>query len=110
MAIYANGPAYQSTSVGNSATLIFSGTIAALAALSPAVALRNVTIENVGAVTAYVGGSSVTAAALPLAPGQQVLIEGYLTTSNTTTHDLYAITASGTTTLNAGLATQTVVD
>jgi hypothetical protein len=110
MAIFANGIAEQTTSVTNSATLVFSGTIAALAALSPAVTLKNVTIFNSGTTTAFVGGSSVTTAALPLGVGQQLLIQGYSTTTGTTVHDLYAITSAGTTTLVAGLATQSVID
>jgi len=110
VAIYANGPAYQSTSVTNSATLVFGGSITTLAAITPAVTLKNVTLFNSGTTTAFIGGSSTTSAALPLAPGQQVLIEGYSTTSGTTTHDLYAITAAGTTTINAGLTTQGLVD
>jgi hypothetical protein len=110
VAIYANGPAYQSTTVTNSATLVFGGSTTTLAAITPAVPLKNVTLFNAGTTTAFVGGSSVTTAALAIAPTQQILIEGYLTTSGTTTHDLYAITANGTTIINAGLTTQGLVD
>lgn len=110
MAIFANGPAYQSTAVTNSATLVFGGSTTTLAAISPAVTLRNVTLFNSGTTTAFIGGSSATTAALPLAPGQQVLLQGYTTTTGTTTHDLYGITSAGTTIINAGLATQSVAD
>jgi hypothetical protein len=90
--------------VTSSATLIWSGTVSALASISPAVALRDLSIVNIGTQTAFIGGSSVTAAALPLLPGQQVTIQGWLGTSNTTTRDVYAITSAGTATLVAGLA------
>lgn len=105
MALFdAGSPAYQTSSPGTAATLVWSGTVTALANISPAVALRDLSIINVGTITCFVGGSSVTTAALPLLAGQQVTIQGWLGTSNTTTRDVYAITSSGTAQLQAGLA------
>jgi hypothetical protein len=100
-------PAYQATSVTNSAIKIWSGTVSALASISPAVTVRDLTIVNAGTVTAYVGGSSVAGAATgaPLPSGGQLTIQGWTATTNTTTNDVWAITASGTTQLEAGLAT-----
>jgi hypothetical protein len=109
MAIFDVGsPAYQATAlIGGTAVLIWSGTVTALAGISPAVTLKDLTIINTGANVCWVGGSSVTSAALPLLAGQQVTIQGWTGTSNTTTTDVYAICASGaaTTSTVAGLAT-----
>lgn len=109
MAIFdAGSPAYQTTAtVGGTAVRIWSGTFTALAGISPAVTLRDITILNTGANTLWVGGSSVTTAALPLLPGQQVTVQGWSATSNTTTNDIFAIAASGAAASStaAGLAT-----
>jgi len=70
--------------------------------------LRDLTIVNNGAVTCFVGTSSVTATTgVPLAPGQQLTIQGSqaVASSGNTSWNLYAITASGTTTIEASLAT-----
>jgi hypothetical protein len=111
VAIFDSGSdAFQTSTPGTAATLVFGGSTATLAGLSPAVTLRDVTIINTGATTCFVGSSSVTAAAgLPLKAGQQVTIQGWTTTTGTTTNDIYAITSSGTTTCNAGLATVAAV-
>jgi hypothetical protein len=100
-------PAYQARTVGGTAVLIWSGTATALAAVSPASTCRDISIMNTGTATCYVGGSSVTTAALPLLPGQQVTVQGWAATSNTTTQDIYGITTGGgtITTTAAGLAT-----
>jgi hypothetical protein len=101
-------PAYQTTAlIGGTAVLIWSGTFTALAGISPAVTLRDVSIINTGANVLYIGGSSVTTAALYLPPGAQVTVQGWAGTSNTTTRDIYAIATSGAAASStaAGLAT-----
>ena len=64
-------PAYQATaSVGTTATLVWSGTAASLAAISPAVTLRDITVINTGANPIYVGGTSVSnTTGMYVAPG-----------------------------------------
>ena len=101
-------PAYQTQSyVGGTAVLVWSGTVTALAGISPAVTVRDLTILNTGANVIYVGGSSVTTAGLYLPPGAQVTVQGWAGTSNTTTRDVYAIAVSSSVTSStaAGLAT-----
>jgi hypothetical protein len=109
MAIFdAGSPAYQTQSyVGGTAVLVWSGTVTALAGISPAVTLRDVTIQNTGSNVIYLGGSSVTTAGLYLPPGGQVTIQGWAGTSNTTTRDIYgiAVSSSVTSSTAAGLAT-----
>ena len=109
MAIFDSGsPAYQATAlVGGTAVLIWSGTVTALNSISPAVTLRDITIVNTGANTLYIGGSSVTSAAMPLAAGAQLTVQGWSATSGKTTNDVYAIAVSGATSSStiAGLAT-----
>lgn len=109
MAIFDVGsPAYQTTSlIGGTAVLVWSGTFTSLAGISPAVTLRDITVINTGTNVLWVGGSSVTSAALALPAGGQVTVQGWTATSNTTTNDIYAIAASGAAPSStvAGLAT-----
>jgi hypothetical protein len=101
-------PAYQGpNTIGGTAALIWSGTYSPLGSVSPAVTCRDISIINTGTATCYVGGSSVTTAALPLGPGQQVTVQGWTATSDKTTSDIYGITTGGgtQTTTVAGLAT-----
>lgn len=71
--------------------------------------LRDLTIINTGTVTCFVGTSSVTASTgLRLDPGQQLTIQGSNTVGSTN-WNLYAITSSGTTTVEASLASQVAV-
>lgn len=110
MAIFADGVAYQTNTVTTAAHLVFTGNSTGLAALSPAVTLKDITIVNTGAVNIFLGSSSVTAATgLILRPGNQVTIQGWTETSGTTTYDVYGITSSGTTTTEAALATVVAV-
>jgi hypothetical protein len=109
MAIFDVGsPAYQTqTYVGGTAVIVWTGTVTALAGISPAVTLRDVTILNTGANAMYCGGSTVTVATgFYVPPGGQVTCQGWAGTSNTTTRDIYAI-ASGAAPASAasGLAT-----
>lgn len=101
MAIFAAG-SVQTTTVTNSATKIFDTTSALYAT---GAALTNVTIVNTGSVACHVGIAAVTATGAPLNPGEQLTIYGYSHIKGDTTGDLYAITASGSTTVEAGLAT-----
>lgn len=109
MAIFdAGSPAYQTTAtVGGTAVRIWSGTFTALAGISPAVTLRDITILNTGANTLFIGGSSVATTGLALPAGAQVTIQGWTATSNTTTNDIFAIAVSGAAASStaAGLAT-----
>jgi hypothetical protein len=102
-------PGYQATAtVGGTAVLVWTGTFTALAAISPAVTVRDVTVINTGANQCWVGGTSVSVSTgLWLAPGAQVTVQGWSATSNTTLHDVYAISVSGAlaTSTAAGLAT-----
>lgn len=102
MAIFANGPGVQTSSVGTA-----TGTVPVFntAATGLTGTLKNVTIFNAGTITAYVGVGTATTSTtgFPLASGNQLLLEG-------TAVNLYACTASGTTTLVAGLATLATVD
>lgn len=108
MAIFSVGsPAYQAASGSTTAVKIWSGTASALAALSPAVTLRDFTVVNTGTVTIYVGGSSVAGAATgaPVPAGAQLTIQGWTATSNTSTNDVWAISAAGNWTTESSLAT-----
>ena len=74
--------------------------------------LRDLTIVNTGATTCFIGTSSVTASTgVPLRAGEQLTIQGshVQAESGNTSWNLYAITASGTTTIEASLATQVAV-
>lgn len=102
MAIFEGSePALQVNSVTTAAKQIFqiSGTLPSGTVIpSTFASSSNVTIVNIGSVTVYVGGSTVTTATgVPLAPGAQLTLQGAVVA-------LYGITASGTTTVEAGLA------
>jgi hypothetical protein len=101
VAIFANGPATQTTTVGTA-----SGTVAIFNTAASGVTgtLPSILVINTGTITAYIGGATaVTVAGLPLPSGYSLLLKGPAV-------NLYAITSSGTTTLVAGLGTQTVAD
>ncbi len=104
MAIFANGPATQTTSVtttsGTATAQIFNITATGVSGT-----LRNVLVVNAGTVSVYVGGGTAvtTVTGVPVAAGNQLLLEGPAI-------NLYALTSAGTSTVIAGLATQTVAD
>lgn len=103
MAIFASSPAVQTTTVTNSATLIFDTDASNIPA---GVTLHDVTIINTGTVNIYLGGSTVTAATgLQLQPGAQITYDGYSHVTTDSTGDIYAITSSGSAVALAGLAT-----
>ena len=95
------------TTVTNSATKIFDSTSSKFATGAH---LTDLTVINTGTTTCFVGIAAVTVTGLRLAPGQQIVINGYNYVKGDTTGDVYAITASGTTTVETGLATGNVVD
>jgi hypothetical protein len=104
MALFANGPATQTSSVtttsGTAMVQIFNTAAAGVTGT-----LKNLLVVNAGTVTAYVGGGTTitSTTGFPLASGAQLLLEG-------SAINLYALTASGTTTIIAGLSSQTVTD
>ena len=88
--------AYQGTVVTNSATQVYS----ASGLTSPA----NLVVQNQGTAIVYVGGGTVTTTSgVPLPPGNQMTVSGSAALA------VWAITASGTATVVAGLATVDVV-
>lgn len=103
MAIF--GSNIQTTSVGNSAAAVFNPNAAPFSTLAGP--LKDVTIENTSStVTVYLGQSGVTSSTgLPLPPGDQITYEGFSTATGSGGTALYAITASGTAVVVAGLAT-----
>lgn len=107
MAIFnGSGPAYQFVTVTNSATAIYNTTtsIGTSVAFPTGVTLTNITIVNTGSTTCFVGQSAVTAVTgIPLAAGQQLTIQGW-TSAQGGGNVLFAITASGSTTVEASLA------
>lgn len=102
------GSNVQTTSVGNSATQVFNPNAAPYSTLAGP--LKDPVIENTSAtVTVYLGQSAVTAVTgLPLGPGQQITYNGFSTATGSGGTALYAITASGTASVVAGLATLNV--
>lgn len=125
MAIFANGPDYQSYSVGTAPTQIFYTRGFGGTAIAGTVTTHNPVIVNAGTVTLYVGGGTImtsfggTSTALnlinngvPLLPGQQMVIFGTAVTTNNVLanpYDLVGCTASVTTTVESGYATQAIV-
>lgn len=101
MAIFSSG-SVQTTTVTNSATKIFDTTSSLYAT---GAYLNNVTVVNTGDTACHVGIAAVTVTGLTLNPGEQLTIYGYSHVKGDTTGDLYAITDSGTTTVEVGLAT-----
>jgi hypothetical protein len=96
-------PALQVNAVTSSATQIFqtSGTLpdGTVIASSFAANAIGVTVTNTGTVTIYVGGSTVTTATgCPVPAGTSLTLSGKVTS-------LYAITASATVEVLAGLTT-----
>ena len=108
MSIFAIGPAYQTTSVTNSAVAVFNPNSTALQATNVVGSkLRNVTLVNTGTVAVFLGVSSsvTTTTGLSLGPGQQLTIEGYTATAGNATGTIYGITAGTAVVVEAGLET-----
>jgi len=108
----ASAPALQGpTSVGNSATQIFNTTGTPIS--SPTVnftagaQLASITVTNVGSVKCWVGISAVSVTTgVPLQAGESITITNgshKAAESGTSSWNLYAITASGTTLVEAAL-------
>lgn len=91
------------TSVPNSATQVFNSNASFVAA---GASVTNVTVMNAGAVDCFLGQSGVTSSTgLRLPAGAQVTFHNWSYPKNTAAANIYAITASGTTTVVTGLAT-----
>lgn len=101
MAIFASSSAVQATaSVGNTATLIFDSDATGI---PTGATIGDVTVINSGSKTFFVGQSGVTATTgLRVPAGAQVTINGFGATQSSTNFDIYAITASGTSSALAG--------
>lgn len=97
MPIFAAGDLpYQQTIVGTIGTAIWSNSPGGTALTSP----RDITLVNAGTVGCYVtGGSIVSLNGVWVAPGGQLTVQG------TAQSALWAMTAAGTTTTIASLAT-----
>lgn len=126
MAIFANGPAYQSYQVGTAPTQIFYTRGVGGTAIGGTITVRNPTILNAGTVALYVGGGTTitnfggTSTAInlinngvTLLPGQQMVIFGTAVTANTAllnTFDLVGCTSANVTiTVESGYASQAIV-
>lgn len=102
MAFFANGsPTQVTASVGTAATLVFDTDASGIAT---GASLPDVAVTNTGTVTMFVGGSSVgTASGLRCVAGATILQQGQSALQSSTVGDVYACTATGTTTALAGL-------
>lgn len=128
MAIFANGPSYQTYQVGTAPTALFYTRGYGGTAIASGVGVHNPTLVNGGTVTLYatmggtaVAGTAVSAANLMLAgvallPGQQMVVFGTAVTGTATTigggntFDIYGCTQVNTTiTVESGYATQAIV-
>ena len=126
MAIFANGPSFQSYQVGTAPTSIFYTRGFGGTAIGGTITVHNPTVLNAGTVTLFVGGGTTltsfggtsTAANLinngvALLPGQQLVIFGTAVTANTAllnSYDLVGCTSANVTiTVESGYATQTIV-
>lgn len=103
MAVFANSAATQTATVTNSATLIFDSDASGI---PTGAAIGDVTVVNTGATTIFVGSASVSATTgLRCPAGAQITITGFGALQSSTNYDIYAITASGTSTTLSGPAT-----
>jgi hypothetical protein len=129
VAIFANGPDFQSNSASSVPSYIFLTRGFGGTALAAGVTLRNPTIVNTGSAVVYVGNGTIASVAhgtanlaylvgagVALQPGQQMVIfgtavAGTATTPGLNTFDLYGATnAVGvSSTVIGGYATQTIV-
>jgi hypothetical protein len=127
MAIFANGPDYQTYSVtGTTPTQIFYTRGYGGTAIGSGVTVRNPTVVNAGTVALYVTGGTVAAvgatastvyalgAGIALQPGDQLVIFGTAVTQSTANQgvfDLFGCVAGSinTITVEGGYATQTIV-
>lgn len=105
MAIF--GSNVQTNAVSTSAVAVFNPNAAPFTGTPNLVGpLKDPIIENVGSVTVFLGQSGVTATTgLPLLAGQQITYNGFSTAVGASGTALYAITASGSSTVVAGIAT-----
>jgi hypothetical protein len=125
MAIFANGPSFQSYSVGTAPTAIFYTRGVGGTAIASGINVRNPMVVNAGTATLYVtmGGTSVAGTAITAAqllqagfallPGEQMVVFGTAVTGTATTigggnvFDVYGCTSANVTiTVESGYATQ----
>lgn len=125
MAVYANGPDFQSYSVGTAPTQIFYTRGFGGTAIAGTVVTHNPVITNAGTVALYVGGGTIAAASgtataafllgagVVLQPGNSLVIFGTaVTTSNAlgNTYDMFGCTSANVTIqVISGYATQALV-
>lgn len=130
MAIFANGPDYQSYSVGTAPTTIFWTRGVGGTAIAGTITTHNRTIVNAGTVTLYVSSGTIATAGsgvgtataaqvlgagVALLPGEQMVIFGTAVTSGTSTwganvYDAVGATSANVTiTVESGYATQAIV-
>lgn len=103
MAFFANSSATQTAAPGTAATLVFDTDASGIGS---AAVLPDVAVSNTGTVNIFLGGASVgTTTGLRLLPGATCLLQGQSASQSSTAGDIYACTASGTSTTLAGLAT-----
>jgi hypothetical protein len=104
MAIFANSAATQVGAVTSSSSLIFN---VAASGIPTGAALGDITVINTGATTIFIGSfTGVTAiTGLRVPPGAQVTVNGLNAVQSSTNGNIYAITASGTSTSLSGPAT-----
>jgi hypothetical protein len=101
--IFNASAATQTTAVTNSATLIFD---ADATGIGTNATIGDVVVINAGATTMFIGQSGVTSSTgLRVPPGGQWSSNAFGAIQSSTNYDIYAITASGTTTAIAGPAT-----
>ena len=115
MAIFEAGIQQVNSNIGTSYSLIWNPentsttTFGALGSISSTATLKDVTIQNTGTVTVFVGSGTQTAGgsagSLALGVGQQVTIQGYnVTNPSGTTGQIWGNTTAGTGATLAGLA------
>lgn len=129
MAIFANGPDYQTYSVGTAPTTVFWTRGFGGTAIAGTVTTHNRTIVNAGTVTLYVSSGTIVTttgpgtataaqvlgAGVALLPGEQMVIFGTAVTSGTATwganvYDTVAATSANVTvTVESGYASQAIV-
>lgn len=104
MAVFANSAATQTAAVTNSSSKVFN---ASAAGIPTGAALGDITLVNTGTVTVFVGSfTGVTATTGVRVPaGASLTLSSFGAVQGSTNFDLYAITASGTSSVLVGPAT-----
>ena len=103
-------PAYQAASIGTTATVLYSGTGVTVGSAhypyTSGLTISNLTVQNSGTASVFIGGSAVTTATgLELPAGMSVTITGSTVTGASSKFNLWGITAAVTVPTEASLAT-----